>query len=327
MKLPASFILFVFLFSSCIEEYDLKINEAEPRLVVEGLITNTPGPHYIRLTKSETGSYISTVKNTTQNAIPVKDATVIITDDYDQIDTLSLIDVDDLNEYQYDYMLGTYKLIFNQTGEIVDTLIIDDPEGFVNRGYYKTTRLKGIPGHTYSLQILYNNKVYSSHAYMPPIPEIDSLGYLKRIAEKDGQEYFIPLLYFTEPQGIDNFYLIQLQNDIFSRHGYRTMNWQFSILSDEFLEPYVNGLYVSLGANPSGIEYDTYWFGDSIYVGLSSLTKEAYCYYKALLDQFDNDGGAYKPSPASPPGNISNGGLGLFRASAVSEKSIKIPNN
>lgn len=96
--------------------------------------------------------------------------------------------------------------------------------------------------------------------------------------------------------------------------------WDFSVLSDTFLEPYVSGLNVSLGANPRGIEYPIYWEGASIYIGLSSLTKESYNYYKALLDQFDNNGGAYKPTPASPPGNISNGGLGLFRASAVSEK-------
>ena len=86
------------------------------------------------------------------------------------------------------------------------------------------------------------------------------------------------------------------------------------------------GLKVSRGATPRGIDfYPVYWEGDSTYLALSSLTKESYNYYKALLDQFENDGGAYKPTPASPQGNISNGGLGLFRASVVSEKRTKIP--
>jgi hypothetical protein len=44
-----------------------------------------------------------------------------------------------------------------------------------------------------------------------------------------------------------------------------------------------------------------------------------------LLKQFKNDGGAYQPSPSSPPTNMSNGALGYFRASAIIEKRLKIP--
>jgi hypothetical protein len=159
---------------------------------------------------------------------------------------------------------------------------------------------------------------------MPPVPDIDSLGYIKKISEKDGQEYYIPLLYFSEPQGIENYYLIQLNDEILSRRYAEDFNWQFSVLSDEFLQPYVNGLNVSLGANPRGFEYTIYWEGDSIYVALSSLTKNAYEFYKAILHQFNSDGGAYQLAPSSPPSNISNGGLGYFRASAISEKRTKI---
>ena len=67
--------------------------------------------------------------------------------------------------------------------------------------------------------------------------------------------------------------------------------------------------------------------GDSIYIGLSSLTIEAFQFYKALLQQFKNDGGAFQPAPGSPPTNMSNGALGYFRASALSEKRTKIPHS
>ena len=162
---------------------------------------------------------------------------------------------------------------------------------------------------------------------MPPVPVIDSLGYFKKIMEKDGQVYFIPLIYFSEPQGIKNYYLIQLQDEISMRSYSGGMLWQFSILSDEFLQPYVNGLNVSLGETPRSIEYPIYMEGDSVYVALSSLTQNAYEFYKILLQQFKNDGGAFQPSPGSPPTNMSNGALGYFRASAISEKRIKIPRN
>jgi hypothetical protein len=94
--------------------------------------------------------------------------------------------------------------------------------------------------------------------------------------------------------------------------------WPFSVLNDAFLEPYVSGYRVA----PTIVGVRDYtWLenGDSAMVVLSSLNQEAYSFYKTLIEQFKNDGGAYKPVPMSPPTNLSNGALGLFRASAVSE--------
>ena len=288
----------------CVEDFDFKLKEAEPHLVVEGLVTNQTGPYYVRLTKSTprgVTSFNNNSSNQTDNAEPIEDATVIISDDYNQIDTLRL--------YKFDNSNGNY---------IWDSF---------NQGFYKTTHLKGIPEHTYNLKIISEGKEYLASAYMPPVPEIDSLGYFLKKSELIGKsDYYIPLLYFKEPQETVNYYLIQLHKDLQLRIYSSVQLWQFSILSDKLLQPYVNGLNVSRGATPRGIDnLPVYWEGDSIYVALNSLTKEAYNYYKVLLDQFDSDGGTYKPTPASPPGNISNGGLGLFRASAVSENGTYIP--
>lgn len=288
----------------CVEDFDFKLQNAEPRLVVEGLITNQTGPYYVRLTKSTTGGITSSNNSSfpfKDNAEPVENATVIISDDFNQIDTLK--------PYKVDIYGGDYG------------------ENSYNQGFYKTTHLKGIPEHTYDLKIISEGKEYKASAYMSPVPEIDSLGYYLKKSELVGKwDYYIPLLYFKEPQETVNYYLIQLSEDFYSRINASVQLWQFSILSDAFLGPYINGLNVSRGATPRGIDnLPVYMEGDSIYLALSSLTKEAYNYYKVLLDQFDSDGGAYKPTPASPPTNISNGGLGLFRASAVSEKRTYIP--
>lgn len=300
MKRLIVLFLYLFLIAGCVEEYDLKLKDAEPRLVVEGFVSNLPGPYYVRLTKSTSGGLTSITDSSysTDNAEPVVNATVIISDDFNQIDTLK-------------YLVNIFG------GEYNDSY---------NRGFYKTTLLKGISGHTYNLKILAEGKEYLASAYMPSVPDIDSIRYVKEVSKVKGNEYYVPLLYFKEPQGINNYYLIQLNNDFVSRIFSSYQLWQFSILSDEFLKPDVMGLKVSRGATPRGIDfYPVYWEGDSTYLALSSLTKESYNYYKALLDQFENDGGAYKPTPASPQGNISNGGLGLFRASVVSEKRTKIP--
>lgn len=311
------------LFSGCVEDYDLYRDEIVPRLVVEGLITNKPGPYYIRLTKSQTGSFKEPDYGYTDAAIAVKDAQIIISDNINQIDTLIPVDVN-LNEYTLD-RYGYYKLLYDSIGNIIDTLFLKDPPAFnYTRGFYKTKHLIGIPGRTYFLKISSEGKKYEASAYMPPVPDIDSLKYEKKISEKDGQAYYIPLLFFDEPQETLNYYLIQLMDEISARSVSSNTLWQFSVLSDENLQPYVRGLNISLGETPRGIIYPIYHEGDSIYVAFSSLTKEAFDFYKALLAQFYNDGGAYQPSPGSPPTNINNGALGCFRASSVTEKRTKI---
>jgi hypothetical protein len=325
MRNKIAIFLLVVSLPGCIEEYELKLDEINPRLVVEGLITNKKGPYYIRLTESHVGNFIEPDFSNIDNAKGVKDAKIIISDNVNQIDTLIPVDFD-LHEYTWDYYLGYYKLVYDYSHNVIDTLFLTDPIDFTyDRGFYKTNNLTGIPGRTYSIRIFSKDKEYKASSFMPPVPEIDSIGVVKKISEKDNAEYFIPLLYFSEPQETKDYYLIQLNEEISIRTYSASTLWQFSILSDEFLQPYVNGLNISLGETPRSIEYPIYQEGDSVYVALSSLTQDAYEFYKILLHQFKNDGGAYQPAPGSPPTNMSNSALGYFRASAVSEKRIKIP--
>jgi hypothetical protein len=325
MKIIIFSCLFSLFVLGCIEEYDLYPDNTKPRLVVEGVITNMPGPYYIRLTESHTGNFIEIDYSDVDSAKAVMNATIIISDNANQVDTLVPIDINPV-EYQYDNNLGYIKFEYDNSGNVIDTIFLEDPIEFRHdRGFYKTKNIIGIPGRTYYLKIISEGVEYNSSSYMPFVPEIDSIGYFKKIWEPDGGEYYVPLLYFSEPQNIDNYYLIQLKEEEVSRTLAEGFFWRFSILSDEFLPPYVKGLNVSLGANPRGVDALGYYnYGDSIYLALSSLTNEGYRFYQALLQQFRNDGGAYLPAPASPPTNISNGGLGLFRASAFSEKRIKI---
>jgi Domain of unknown function (DUF4249) len=322
MRKTFALSLLLVLFYGCVEDYDLKRDEIEPRLVVEGLITNKQGPYYIRLTESHTGSF--DIPSNDNDPVPVKNAKLIISDNVNQIDTLIPVDVN-LDEYTLD-KFGYYKLIYDNLGNIVDTLFLKDPAAFnYNRGFYKTQHIIGIPGRTYSLKVLSEGKEYQANAFMPSVPDIDSVGFIKKDPEQGKSPIVTPLLYFSEPQGIKNYYLIQLNDDISIRSYSTGMLWQFSILSDEFLQPYVNGLNISQGETPRSVEYPIYMEGDSIYIALSSLTQNAFEFYKILLQQFKNDGGAYQPSPGSPPTNMSNGALGYFRASSVSVKRTKIP--
>ena len=330
MKKIIIFLISTLLFTGCLEEYDLELEKVPPRLVVDGLITNKKGPYYVRLTESYTGTYYDPDNRLIDKTTPVKGALIIITDNVNQIDTLTPvnvdINVDSYGEYSYDYntFRGYYKVLRDNSYNIIDTVWLSDPAEFnYNKGFYKTQNIVGIPGRTYSLKIICQNKEYTASSYMPSVPDIDSLGIIKIITSEGKSDYYSPLLYFSEPQETKDYYLIQLADEVRARGSFGwNFYWPFSILSDEFLEPYVNGLKVSSGANLKDYEGLPFFSDGNIYVRLSSLTKEAFLYYQALIRQIDGDGGTFQPSPASPPTNISNGALGFFRASAVSEKSV-----
>ena len=74
-------ILANLIFPGCQKVINIDLNEAAPHIVIEGLITDKPGPYTVSISKS--GSYFN------QPVLPpVSDAVVIITDNVGTIDTL-----------------------------------------------------------------------------------------------------------------------------------------------------------------------------------------------------------------------------------------------
>ena len=314
MKINKLIIIIGIFFSACLEEIDLNIDKNEPILVVESTITDLEGLYYVRLTYSTLGLNLSTSSLIDDSYEAVKNANIIISDDKGNSDVLIPVPVQ-----------ICYSYIYDETGNITDSVITDceNPISY-ERGYYQTTQIKGMAGNTYTLNINVNNKEYTANAFMPEVPKIDSLTFIVRQGEKEEIKLLVPLIYFTEPDE-KNYYLFQVSNSSDIIDGYTAYgSWGFSILSDEFLPNYVLGLNISSGSTPGNRELSYYYqasmLGSPIInpVKMSSLTEEAYNYYKSLINQFNNDGGAYSSAPATPKGNISNGALGFFRASSVS---------
>ncbi|QTE22136.1 DUF4249 family protein [Polaribacter cellanae] len=320
------FILIITLYG-CVEEFDLKIDDAKSKIVIEGLIENTSGPHYIRLTKSNAGVF-STPSEIYPNLVtlkPISNALVIISDNTGQIDTLKPIK-SDRDQYIFDESLNaTVKYIKDDNGNIIDTIYLNDVLNYHIGGFYKTSHLIGVPERTYTLKVVTKEKeTFIATDYMYPTAKIDSIGFEKKVSEKDGQEGLVPLLYFKDPQkDVLNQYLFQLQNEEYFKTGSSDI-WEISIFSDKNTEPTVSGLNLDDGAELKGFNFFIYSYRDELYFKMNSLSPKAYKYYDALLNQFDQDGGVYHPSPSSPPTNISNGGLGFFRASAITEITVPI---
>lgn len=308
-------VIILTLAYSCTEQYDLTVKPVEPRLVVEGTVTNEDGPNYVRLTLSSSEFNIdfytrlrhtgdSTTYYRSDMAIPIQDAKVFITDK----NTL-------LTDTLVPCSIGEWLIMFIDT---INNRVYKEfriPRQSISYGYYETTKLKGVPGHTYALTVKWQDQEYHAESYMPPVPAIDSVHFNYTVGEIGKEDFNIPLIYFKEPQSERNYYLFNT-NSVGGA-------WAYSVLSDEYLKDYVNGLDVCKGVSPD------YWRTaypqgiSGFSIQMHSLTREAYNYYKALLEQFRTDGGGYSPSPASPPTNMDNGALGFFRASSVSRVDFK----
>ena len=295
MKKYLFYSLCFILCLSCVEEFKLDLDKVQQRVVIEGLVENTAGPHYVRVTKSATGAFIkNNYLDIDENVEIIEDAIVIISDDSGQTEQLILVSENS-----------------------------NDAAVFDAGGFYKTTKFVGQPNRKYTLTVTTNNgEIYTASDYMKPTPVVKSLSYEFRVLEKDGQEYYVPVLSFFEPSETRDYYLIA-QN--FGRtNPYTILSWDLEVLSDKNLNSGDITIFLDNGASPQDFGFYYYFLGDEINVKTSSISKETYEYFKFLLEQFQQDGGVYKPTPASPPTNISNGGLGFFQASSYIKSKVKI---
>lgn len=72
----------LYLFTSCEKEIDIDLNAADPKIVIEGAITNVAGPYFVKITE--------TVNFSDGNDYPpITDAIVIVKDNFGAIDTLT----------------------------------------------------------------------------------------------------------------------------------------------------------------------------------------------------------------------------------------------
>ena len=348
------FCLLVFIFYmniSCTEKYQFPKMKGQIVVVIAGLVTNEPGPYYVTVWE-DLSNISSRVKYPTVR--PINDARVTITDSDGNMDELrpflsvpvetELIETPYQSYYQDFYQIpdgegGYVRFSYSEFGGI------DSREG-----KYFTTSTKGQPGHTYTLKVEYEGAEYTATDYMCYGTAIDSVsvepvgGYVYN--KPDGADGFlVPCLYFAEPQNEINFYMFNyytistpdesyvykqpLKNMILSGMG---GEWTISMVSDRFLPPYVNKYKMDDG------DHDRKWFNGTdmgfynngmgwLYGGtvdMYCITESVYRYYYALAQQYYQDGGAFSPSPASPPTNFSGGVQGCFSAASVSQYVLKL---
>ncbi len=261
------FVISLFLWS-CEEVIELKHGKSEPLLVVDGKITDGPGPYQVKL--SQTTNF-----NNSDNDTKVSDAEVVISDDEGNAETL------------------IHK----------------------GNGIYETVNLQGAIGVTYTLDIKYGGKQYESSSTLLPISEIDTLIYNfeEKVEDSTGTMVNAYRVVFVAPvtkAGQINYY----SWDVY-RNGRLENQLAEDIIvsSDEYF------------GEDIAFEFDyDFFIDDHVRVEMSSITEEVYNYFEGLEEVLDNDGGLFSSPPANPPSNISNGALGVFRASSVTSREMTI---
>jgi Domain of unknown function (DUF4249) len=291
--------LFISLMWGCIDSTEIKIPTPTPILTIDALISDQPSQSLIRLGWSfqlgepcvEYGSFIGPCS--------IDDST----GSFKVEGTLTITDLDSPNNYSTSFHMkdktGLIEIYPDFTGEVL---------------------------HRYRLEIniLYEGQTntYSSETRMNQTPVISDIGYVIRKGDVGKNDNYVPLISFTDlvPEK-ENYYLFKMciGSGVDTSCGNDRV-WPYSIISDKFLATTITALSIDDGASIAKYAewYPPFSPGDALQVKMYSITKETFEFYKALLAQFDNDGGGYRPTPSTPPGNIAGDAIGLFRATSES---------
>ncbi len=259
--------------SSCQKVISVDLNQTNPQIVIEGLVNDQGGTDSVVV--NMTGDYFTP----TLNFPPVTSATVIISDNAGNVDTLTQ----------------------------------------ATSGTYYSTNPVGVPGRTYSLKVIANDKEYDAVSSMPQKVRIDSL-YELPSNNPFGEQGYDFYVMFKDPPQPGNYYRIvphitSIPSDSITggRGG--------TLIYDDQLS---NGNEITLRFGIRTNRTNNLGPGDTVTVDLLSIDKATYDYYYTLRNIIASDQSPTSLSPANPNTNLTNGSLGYFSAYAMDTKAIII---
>ena len=174
-------------------------------------------------------------------------------------------------------------------------------------GTYTTSAIQGMPGRTYTMNVIANGKTYTSASTMPSPVNIDTIVYTK---SRFGNRYSSSAK-FLDPSGGSHYYALFFEiNNVIQPN--------FSSTDDNLR----NGDTISMRIPVS--DNTTLKSGDSVIVTLESIDQYVREYFRLLLE-LNNSNGITTASPANPVSNISNNALGYFSAHSDTKKRFIVP--
>lgn len=205
---------------------------------------------------------------------------------------------------------GNYPAVDNAVVTISDvtgnneTLV---PQG---NGMYTTTTLSGVEGRTYTLTVVADSKTYTAQSTMQPLVIFDSIKVDEVVFAGETEYNIIPL--YTDPvtKGNNYRFVLSVNNKLINQHF---------IQNDEVKNGVTNTFRLEISDDNVKLKR-----GDAISIQMQCIDEKVALYYTTLALMADSGPGG-GTTPNNPPGNISNGALGVFSAHTQETKSIAIP--
>lgn len=295
-------LLLILIVAGCIDEQSIHLPAVEPRIAIDALITAGPEGSVVNI------GWTAPVGHACRDNFgsPVKCEPQNPTGPFTVTGTVILENAGTHLSVQKDFAMN-------------------NREGYVQLAF----DFQGTPGNEYvlSVEVNYSGNVqyYQARTTMLSTPPIDSISYTIRKGDVGKNDNLVPLISFVDPPE-KNYYLFQLCHLSGAGASSVCSNnrvWSYSLIDDTFLPAEVKNLSIDDGASIA--KYAEFYPAPGQDAGaevkMFSVNKTTYLFYKALIEQFNNDGGAYSPTPATPQGNIP-GAIGLFRAVHEQNKRI-----
>lgn len=286
-------LLFYILLAGCEKKVDIKLNDEDPKIVVEGSISNDPDfPYpYIILTRS-IGFLGKIDLNTLENAF-VHDADVHVYDIYNNqiVDSVRLIEI---------------NLDTGNNGNKFSFYTIDTAD-------FNAFNFVGQFDHTYKLTILTNGKIFTSYTKVPYPKGLDTVWATELNSPAKEQTPLGRQLFYryTDPDTLGNNvrYFTRRNNE-----GYLT---PFGSVYDDLI---INGSVIStsmplgIDRGVSNIGFDSLglaYAGDTVIIKWAAIDRDVYNFYSTYEYSLGSSGNPFS-APINVRTNIKGGALGVW---------------
>lgn len=181
-----------------------------------------------------------------------------------------------------------------------------------NDGRYTTSNFVPIINNTYTLEVLYNNEVYSATETMIAVPPINRT---EQSIEGGYDDELLDITFFWEdPEVEENYYFTKFieEGEMLPSLDY----WSDEFTNGNEMEDIFENNKEDDDGNP--IEFMP---GDVVDFSLYGVSELYYNYIQLLIDQYDNGGDPFAATPAEIKGNCinvanpDNYAFGFFRVS------------
>jgi len=283
---------FLFFFFGCEKSVSFRLNETDPKLVVEATIENNQPPFVIL---SKTVGYFSNINPTILQNSFVHNAEVYVSNG-----ALT----HKLKEYTINFGNGYAGYYYSLDSSNPSTVFV------------------GSLNHQYSLRIVAEGRVYAATTTIPEITKrIDSIWWKPAPPGNDSNEAEV-MVKAADPPGYGDYirYFTRRNSEPF----YAGLN---SVFDDQVIDGTTYNVQVERGWDRNADPGDRTSFflkGDTVTFKLSNIDKATFDFWRTMEYSYSSIGNPFS-SPAKVLSNISNNALGYFGGYASQFRTIVIP--